>query len=173
TAILEALGKRGVAVNGAMHGVLDEKNNFVAGPKTVNDIWNLIPFENYVVTAELTPEEIKIVMEEVYASREPRNLLGFEIETEGAGYERRIATMRLADGRTLEREKRYAIAFNTFDSRSGGHRFMKLRALLETPATHCAFHSVQTRDAMIDYFRRHQVVHKIDIGAGRHRMDVA
>jgi 2',3'-cyclic-nucleotide 2'-phosphodiesterase/3'-nucleotidase len=160
-AILEALRQRGVAVDGAMHGVFDEKNNFVAGPKTVNDIWNLIPFENYLVTAELTSEEIKIVMEEVYASREPRNLLGFEIETEGSGYERRITKMRLADGRTLERAKRYLIAFNTFDSRSGGHRFMKLRGLLESPATRCRFHPVQTRDAMIDYFRRHQVVHRI------------
>src|ERR1700726_4039815 len=102
-----------------MHGVFDEKNNFVAGPKTIADIWNLIPFENYLVTAELTPEEIKIVMEEVYASREPRNLLGFEIETEGSGYKRRITAIRLAAGRTLERDKRHLIAFNTFDSRSG------------------------------------------------------
>jgi 2',3'-cyclic-nucleotide 2'-phosphodiesterase/3'-nucleotidase len=160
-AILEALRERGTTVDGAMHGVFDEKNNFVAGPKTVNDIWNLIPFENYLVTAQLTPEEIKTVMEEVYASREPRNLLGFEIETEGVGDERRITAMQLADRRTLERDKRYSVAFNTFDSRSGGHRFMKLRALLETPATRCTFHPVQTRDALIDYFRRHQVLHRI------------
>jgi len=53
------------------------------------------------------------------------------------------------------------IAFNTFDSRSAGHRFMKLRALLETAPTRFTFHPVQTRDAVIDYFRRHQVVHKI------------
>ena len=53
------------------------------------------------------------------------------------------------------------IAFNTFDSRSAGHRFMKLRALLEAPAAACTLHPVQTRDALIDYFRRHGVVHKI------------
>jgi len=86
---------------------------------------------------------------------------GFEIETEGSGYERRIAAVRLADGGMLERDKRYLIAFNTFDSRSAGHRFMRLRALLETAPTRCTFHPVQTRDAVIDYFRRHQVVHKI------------
>jgi 5'-nucleotidase / UDP-sugar diphosphatase len=160
-AIMESLHERGVVVDGAMHGVFDERNNLVAGQKTVNDIWNLIPFENYLVTAELTREEIKALMEDVYASREPRNLLGFEIETEGLGHERRISAMRLADRRVLERDKRYSIAFNTFDSRSGGHRFMKLRALLETPATKCTFHPVQTRDAVIDYFRRHQVVRKI------------
>ena len=160
-AILEALRERGATIDGAMHGVFDERNNFVAGPKTIADIWELIPFENYLVTAQLAPDEIKTVMEEVFANREPRNLLGFEIETDGVGYERRITAMRLADGRELERDQRYSIAFNTFDSRSGGHRFMKLRALLETPATQCMFHPVQTRDAMIDYFRRHQVVPKI------------
>jgi len=38
---------------------------------------------------------------------------------------------------------------------------MRLRALLEKAPTRCTFHPVQTRDAVIDYFRRHQVVHKI------------
>jgi 2',3'-cyclic-nucleotide 2'-phosphodiesterase/3'-nucleotidase len=163
TAIIESLRERGTKVDGAMHGVFDERNNFVNGPKTILDIWELIPFENFVVTAQLTPEEIKAVMEEVYASREPRNLIGFEIETEGVGNERRINSIRLADGAALERDKRYPIAFNSFDSRSGGHRFMKLRSLLETSAARTSLHPVQTRDALIDYFRRHQVVHKIDI----------
>jgi 2',3'-cyclic-nucleotide 2'-phosphodiesterase/3'-nucleotidase/5'-nucleotidase len=160
-AIMEEMRKRDVAVDGAMHGVFEERNNFVAGPKTVHDAWNLIPFENYVVTAWLTADEIKVLMEEVYASREPRNLIGFEIRTEGTGFDRRITTMQLADSRLIERDKRYRIAFNSFDSRSAGHRFMKLRALLETPATNCTFHPVLTRDAVIDYFRRHGVVHKI------------
>ena len=61
----------------------------------------------------------------------------------------------------MDRGKKYIIAFNTFDSRSAGHRFMKLRALLETPAANCTMHPVQTRDALIDYFRRHKVVHRI------------
>jgi len=160
-AIREALLERSVQVDGAMHGVFDEKANFVAGSKTVNDIWNVIPFENYVVTAELSPDEIKAVMEEVYASHESRNLVGFEIEMAGRGYDRRITSMTLINGRPLDRGKKYVIAFNSFDSRSAGHRFMKLRALLETPAANCTMHPVQTRDALIDYFRRHKVVHRI------------
>jgi 2',3'-cyclic-nucleotide 2'-phosphodiesterase (5'-nucleotidase family) len=127
----------------------------------VSDIWNIIPYENYLVTAELVPEEIKSIMEEVYVSHEGRNLLGFNIATEGRGYDRRINSMMLADGRPLERDKRYTIAFNTFDSRSAGHRFMKLRALLETPSANCVMHDVQTRDALINYFRRHKVVRRI------------
>ena len=160
-AIMEALLERSVQVDGAMHGVFDEKANLVAGSKTVNDIWNVIPYENYVVTAELSPDEIKAVMEEVYASHERRNLLGFEIKTEGRGYDRHIASMTRDDERPLDRGKKYVIAFNSFDSRSAGHHFMKLRALLETPAVKCTMHPVQTRDALIDYFRRHKVVHRV------------
>src|SRR6266480_765350 len=73
-AIMEALVERRVRVDGVVHGVFDEKANLVAGPKTINDIWNVLPYENYIVTVELTPEEIKAVMEEVYASHERRNL---------------------------------------------------------------------------------------------------
>jgi len=113
------------------------------------------------VTADLSPEEIKAVMEEVYASHERRSLLGFNVKTEGRGYDRRITAMALADGRPLDRGKKYVVAFNTFDSRSAGHHFMKLRALLETSAVNCTLHPVQTRDALIDYFRRHKIVRKI------------
>ena len=160
-AINEALLERGVAVDGVMHGVFDENANLVAGPKTVHDVWNVIPYENYIVTAELSPDEIKAVMEDMYASHERRSLLGIEVKSEGRGYDRRITSMTLRDGRRLDRGKKYVIAFNSFDSRSAGHHFMKLRALLETPSANCVMHPAQTRDALIDYFRRHKVVHRI------------
>jgi 5'-nucleotidase / UDP-sugar diphosphatase len=160
-AIMEALRERSVPVDGVMHGTFDDKADLLAGPKTVNDIWNVIPYENYIVTAELSPEEIKAVMEEVFTSHERRNLLGFEVKTEGRGYECRIGSMILADGRPLDPGKKYVIAFNSFDSRSAGHHFMKLRALLETPAVSSTLYPVQTRDALIDYFQRHKIVRKI------------
>src|SRR6058998_2095695 len=117
-AIMEALVERRVRVDGVVDGVFDEKANLVAGPKTVNDIWNVLPYENYIVTAELTTEEIRTVMEEVYASHEKRNLLGLEVKTEGRGYDRRIVSMTLPAGRPLDPGKKYVIAFNSFDSRS-------------------------------------------------------
>jgi len=164
-ATMEALGERNVAVDGVMHGVFDENANLTAGPKTVNDIWNVIPYENYIVTAELSSDEIKAVMEEVYASHERRNLLGFEVKLAGRGADCRIVSMTLQDGRPLDRDRKYVIALNSFDSRSAGHHFMRLRALLETPAAKCVMHPVQTRDALIDYFQRHKIVHKI-VAAG-------
>src|SRR5437016_5144661 len=160
-AIEEALVARKVPVDGVMHGAFDDRAGLVAGPKTLNDIWNLIPYENYIVTAQLSPEEIKTVMEEVFASHEKRNLLGFELKTQGRGNDCRIVSITLADGRSLDRTKKYVIAFNSFDSRSGGHHFIKLRALLERAEANCVLHPVQTRDALIDYFQRHKIVHRI------------
>ena len=80
-AIMEALGERNVAVDGVMHGVFDENASLVGGPKTVNDIWNVIPYENYVVTAALSSDEIKAVMEEVYARHERTKLARLRSET--------------------------------------------------------------------------------------------
>jgi 2',3'-cyclic-nucleotide 2'-phosphodiesterase (5'-nucleotidase family) len=156
--------ERNVPVDGVMHGAFDDWAGLLAGPKTLNDIWNLIPYENYIVTARLSPEEIKTVMEEVFASHEKRNLLGFELKTQGRGNDCRIVSITLADGRPLDRHKKYDIAFNSFDSRSGGHHFMKLRALLERPEANYVLHPVQTRDALIDYFQRHKIVRRIAAG---------
>ncbi len=160
-AIMESLLERNVAIDGVIHGVFDSNAQLDAGRKTVNDIWNIIPYENFVVTATLSAEEIKTVMEEVYASHEPRNLVGIDVGVKSHARDRRIASMTFPDGRLLERGKKYVIAVNSFDSRSGGHHFMRLRALLDRPEANYVLHPVQTRDALIDYFRRHKTVHRI------------
>src|SRR5437016_2043414 len=161
TAIMEMLQERNVPVDGVMHGTFDDKADLIAGPKTVNDVWDIIPFENYVVTAQLSPEEIKISMEDVFASREKRNLLGFELKTEGRRDDCKIVSMALANRQPLDRNKKYVIALNSFDARSGGHHFMKLRAFLERPEANCILHPVQTRDALIGYFQHHKIVHRM------------
>ena len=52
-------GNEACRLMASMHGTFDDKADLVAGPKTVNDVWNMIPYENYIVTAQLSPEEIK------------------------------------------------------------------------------------------------------------------
>jgi 2',3'-cyclic-nucleotide 2'-phosphodiesterase (5'-nucleotidase family) len=158
---MEMLLERNVPVDGVMHGTFDDKADLAAGPKTVNDVWNIIPYENYVVTARLSPEEIRTAMEEVFVNHEKRNLLGFEVKTEGRGDDCKIVSMTLANQQLLDRDKKYLIAFNSFDARSGGHHFMKLRAFLERAEANCVLHPVQTRDALIGYFQRHKIVHRI------------
>jgi 2',3'-cyclic-nucleotide 2'-phosphodiesterase (5'-nucleotidase family) len=164
------LAERSIIADAVMHGVFDENAKLAAGLTTINDVWNIIPYENLIVTATLSRDEIKSVMEEVYASHEPRSLLGIAARVEGRGPDCRITSMTFPDGRALERDKRYMIALNSFDARSAGHHFMKLRALLDMPEANCVLHPVQTRDAVIEYFRRHKVVQKIVAGT---RLEIA
>lgn len=160
-AITESLLERKTAVDGVIHGVFDVNAQIPAGEKTINDIWNMLPYENLIVTATLYPDQIKAVMEEVYVSHEPRSLLGINVKVDTRGSDRRILSMSFPDGRPLERGKKYVIAVNSFDACSGGHHFMKLRDLLQRPEANYTLHPVQTRDALIGYFRRHKVVHRI------------
>src|SRR5207253_2183706 len=81
--------------------------------------------------------------------------------TEGAGTTRRVTSVTLPNGQPLLRDRKYRVALNTFDSRSAGHRFMRLRAILERDDANCRLHDIQTRDALIEYFHRHQVVSKM------------
>jgi 2',3'-cyclic-nucleotide 2'-phosphodiesterase (5'-nucleotidase family) len=160
-AISEALAEHGLTIDGVFHGVFEDKHVFQAGPKTIADLWTILPYENFLVTGEFTPNELETIMDEVMQSRESRSLVGFQMALEGRGSARRLTSLRAADGRPLDPAKRYRIAFNTFDASSGGHRFIKLRDLLARPSAHHAFHPVQTREALIDYFRRHKTVHAV------------
>ena len=156
-AVTETLADRRIRIDGVFHGLFGDRA-LKKGRKTIGDLWEILPYENYLVTGDLTPLELRVIMEEVFQGRERRSLTGFKMSVTGQGQESRVTNLRAADGRPLDPARRYRIAFNTFDSRSAGHRFMKLRSILERPESNCTFHPVQTREALIDYFRRHQVV---------------
>ncbi len=157
-AVTESLAGRGLQLAGVFHGLFDDRYALKKGPKTIGDLWQILPYENYLVTAALTPLELKVIMEEVFQSGDRRSLAGFALTVAGEGRQRRLTSLAMADGRPLDPARRYRIALNTFDARSAGHRFMKLRSILERPEAGCAFHPVQTREALIEYFRRHRLV---------------
>src|SRR5437588_3629775 len=46
-AIMESLSERHIVVDGVIHGVFDENAKLAAGPITVNDVWNILPYENF------------------------------------------------------------------------------------------------------------------------------
>jgi 5'-nucleotidase / UDP-sugar diphosphatase len=156
-AITEALEDHGLTIDGVFHGLFDE-HAVKKGPKTIADIWTVLPYENFLVSAELDPIALKVMMEEAFQSRERRSLAGFRFTITGEGRDHRLTNLRLANGRPLDPARRYRIAMNTFDASSGGHRFMKLREMLARPDARMTFHPVQTREALIAYFRRHKVI---------------
>jgi len=159
-AISEDLRERGLTIDGVFHGLFDG-HAFKKGPKTIGDLWNVLPYENFLVTAELDAIALKVMMNEVFESREARSLAGFRFDVTGEQRNRRLTNLRLADGRPLDPSRRFVIAMNSFDASSGGHRFMKLRETLARPEARMTFHPLQTREALISYFRRHKLVHRL------------
>ena len=161
-AIIEALEESGSTIDGVFHGLFDD-HAFKKGSKTIGDLWSVLPYENFLVTAELDSVALRVMMNETFESRETRNLAGFRFDVTGEREQRRLTNLRLADNRPLDPIRRYRIAMNTFDASSGGHRFMKLREILARPEARMTFHPIQTRDALIAYFRRHKVVRRAEL----------
>ena len=125
--------KHGVQADGVFHGTFEAKK-VLPGKKTIEDAWSWIPYENWLVQASVTGEQIReIIAEEQTVRYSDRGLYGLDEET-------------------LENDKRYIILFNSYDSQSGGKKLPKLRDILQEPSSQTKLIPLTTREAVIDYF---------------------
>ena len=143
----DALAKEAVEIDAVLHGHF-AKENVPPGEKRLSDMWLLAPYENLIVTAELTREQLLTVAQETGSKAHKRNLIGFEVSYDGDT----VSDIRLPGGAPLEPARRYRIALNSYDSQSGGQRFLKLRAMMHEPETNSTFHPHETRDALSEFF---------------------
>lgn len=131
--------KQAFPADGVFHGTFGT-SDVQPGVKTIENAWEWIPYENWLVHSTITGEQIKtIVAEAKRVSYSDRNLFGLELDH-------------------LEPEKRYRILFNSYDSQSGGRRLMKLREILAEPESQTKLIPVNTREALIDYFADKKVI---------------
>jgi 5'-nucleotidase / UDP-sugar diphosphatase len=157
-AIKEALAARNVTVDAVLHGSFSD-DDIEPGVKTVADVWEMMPYENFLVTAKLTRDELTAVLDEAFAAERPlRNLIGFAVETTPANSNSRVTSILDRDRRPLDPSKRHRIAFNSYDAQSGGQRLPTLKRLITSAQAGAAFHPIETRQAVIDLFLRHHDV---------------
>lgn len=136
---LEASEKQQAPADGVFHGTFDTPD-VSPGVKTIEDAWSWLPYENWLVHASITGEQIAtIVAESKNAPFNDRGLFGLDPEK-------------------LEPAKRYRILFNSYDSQSGGRKLLKLREILSEPASQTKLLPINTREALIDYFADHKEV---------------
>ena len=141
-----ALAKRGRQVDGVFHGTFGS-GDLEPGQLTVADCWRIIPYENMLVTADVTAADVvQIVAEDARQKDSDRTLWPFEVVAGGDG---RAASLRLA-GADVPPDRRLAIAFNAYDAQSGGRRLMKTRDILAAPAAGRTTWPIDTRSALID-----------------------
>ncbi|MFT6181082.1 MAG: 2',3'-cyclic-nucleotide 2'-phosphodiesterase/3'-nucleotidase [Akkermansiaceae bacterium] len=130
---LATADKQKSPADGVFHGTFDTPD-VQPGVKTIEDAWNWIPYENWLVHTSITGAQILTIMaESKQVPYSDRALFGL-------------------DPATLVPEQRYKILFNSYDSQSGGRRLLKLREILNEPESKTKLIPVNTREAVIDYF---------------------
>jgi 2',3'-cyclic-nucleotide 2'-phosphodiesterase/3'-nucleotidase len=158
TALMRGLQLRQTPVAAVVHGKFSD-NDWAAGPKTVDDLWKIMPYENFVVTGEFTPGELTVIAEDTLWGRDRRGWMGLQPVVQG----KKVMGWKNARGERLEAGTRYRVAFNSYDAASGGQRFMKLRELMERPETKRTLHRVQSREALVEFFAEKKKIRKADL----------
>jgi 5'-nucleotidase len=141
-----ALAKQGLRVDGVFHGTF-ATGNLRPGPLTVGDCWRIIPYENRLVTAEVTVADLlAILAEDAEVKDSDRTLWPFEVVKDEQGAARGL----IVAGAAVDPTRRLKVAFNSYDAQSGGRRLMRLRELLAAPAARCTLSAIDTRSALIE-----------------------
>lgn len=151
--IYDGLAARDIPVDAVMHGMLFTDEPWMAGEKSIRDVWEIIPFENFIVTLDVTLEALKAIAAEGWASRRP--LLGLTASYAGRGRETKCTSIKDHLGRELEASRRYRIAVNSYDAAGGGGRLTILREVGDDPANQRKLHKLQSRALMVDLLREH------------------
>jgi 2',3'-cyclic-nucleotide 2'-phosphodiesterase (5'-nucleotidase family) len=163
SAMLAALRKKGAEIDAVVHGLFDDKHPLAPGTKTVADAWAVLPYENEIVTIDLARDDFLALARDFGSGREFRNLMGVRVIISGDGTTSQVEDLCAADGSPLPVKPTYRIALNSYDSQSGGQRFLTVAKLVARPSSRRILHSIQIRDALIDFFLTRQKVGKASL----------
>jgi len=152
SAIRAALSRRGVEVDAVVHGLFDLRTPLAAGAKTVADAWTILPYENQVVTMDLTRDDLLAFVRDLASARDIRNVMGIRPVLDPASKYPVVTSLRAADGSPLPDKPRFRVAINSYDAQSGGQRLLQVARLGAAPENRRALHDVEIRAALIDFF---------------------
>ena len=147
-----ALESQGEKLDGVLHGLFIDDRDLPAGRQTIGTMWEVIPYENRLATAEFTGAELVPIMEEMYSGKYSSHQLdGFRITTEGPKTKIKVTSICTPDGAPVDPGKKYRIALNAYDAQSGGRRFERLNEICYQPGANLKLHASESRDAVIDF----------------------
>ncbi|MDP4720630.1 MAG: 5'-nucleotidase C-terminal domain-containing protein [Akkermansiaceae bacterium] len=142
--ILRALEKKKIKADAVFHGTFGTPL-IPKGPVTVADAWEILPYENTLIVAEILPKQMLEILTEDRGS--DRILYPFTVV-----FEKKQATDILFDGKPIDPDTPLTIAFNSYDSQSGGQRLIKLREIIHSDSAKRRPLDINTRDALIEHF---------------------
>lgn len=142
----ESLTRQQHPVDGVFHGSFGTEL-IPPGELTVEDCWKLVPYDNRLVTVELSARELAgILAEDAGDKYSDRTLWPFTVHFDASGQ----PTQLLHRDRPVKPDERFTIAVNSYDSQSGGRRLLKLRAACESPTGRRTLTPLDSRTAVID-----------------------
>ena len=150
--IRQALASRGHPVDGVIHGLFLGDRELPAGPVTLGQLGDVIPYENRLATVLLTGAELFPVMEELYSAKHSTHQLdGFRVTTQGLKSQLKVTAIATPDGAPVDPAKSYRIALNAYDAQSAGRRFERLGQTCLQPRAQLTIHPTESRDALVEF----------------------
>lgn len=164
SAIRAALLKHGVKVDVVAHGLFDLPGPIAPGTKTVADAWTILPYENQIVTMELTRDGLLAFVRDLAAARDVCNAMGIRPVFDPATGKYPVVTdLSADDGSPLPDKPRFRVALNSYDAQSGGQRLLQVARLASAPENRRVLHNVEIRAALIDFFVTRQRVSRASL----------
>ncbi len=115
------------------------------------------------MTIEIGRDDFLALARDLASGRETRNLMGVRVVGARHGTSFQVEDLRAADGSPLPVKPAYRIALNSYDSQSGGDRFLTVARLVAQSTNRRVLHPIIIRDALIDFFLTHQKVGKASL----------
>ena len=139
-----------------IHGVLNELAGLKKGPIKIEDCWSMVPFENFVGVFEVTPAELREILEE-----NARELLALSFHWRlwheacaaghGAAWPSGSFPMTDRAGEPFAPGRRLRVAVNSFDLAGAGTRKARLRAIADAPQAKLVEIDYPVRQAVMDF----------------------
>ena len=139
-----ALKRNGTPVDAVFHGTFGTPE-IPAGVVTVANAWEILPYENTFITANVTPAQMLEILAEDRKISSDRTLWPFEVV-----WEKRVPVRILKDGSELDPAKQITVAFNSYDSQSGGKTLMRMREIVSLPSSNRKTVDINSRDALLE-----------------------
>ena len=97
------------------------------------------------MTVTITPAQLSEIVAEDRKTYSDRTLWPYEVV-----WEKRVPVRILSNGSELPADKPVTIAFNSYDSQSGGHKLMRMREIVYLQSSKRTPIDINTRDALIE-----------------------
>lgn len=160
SAMAAALHQSGAAADVIVHGLFDSRHPLKAGTKTIRDIWDLLPYENQIVTVDLSRADLLAFIQDFTGGAEFRGVMGVQVIGKKEAGRFTVTDLRSLDGSPLPDKSTWRVALNSYDSQSAGQRFTTAARIVARPSSRRLLHPVQTREALIDFFAARQKIGK-------------